>query len=51
MKTERKKLKKMWVKHILEEGSRYHVKWYDSKGVHCNIENCEINKPYEPKNH
>lgn len=37
--------KKIWVQHILEEGSRFHVKWYDSKGTHCNVKNCEINKP------
>lgn len=44
MKTEREKLKKMWVKHILEEGGRFHVISYDTNGRHCNVENCEVNK-------
>lgn len=45
MKIERKKLKKTWIKHIREEGSKFHVISYNTNGSHCNIENCEINKP------
>ena len=40
----KKKSKKIWVKHILKEGSRFHVLSYDTNGVHCNSKNCEINK-------
>lgn len=36
------------VPHILEEGSHYHVKWYDTNGVHCNVSNCEINQYDKP---
>ena len=39
-----KKYKKIWIKHILKEGSRLHVLSYDTDVVHCNVENCEINK-------
>ena len=39
----KKKIK--WVKHILKEGSRNHVIRYDTNGRHCNVINCEINKP------
>ena len=35
---------KKWVKHLYKEGARYHVLSYDSNGVHCSEENCEINK-------
>ena len=38
-----KKIKKL-VKHILKEGSRYHVLSWDNHGTHCNEPNCEINK-------
>lgn len=38
------KSKNKWVKHILKEGSHYHVISYDTIGRHCNIDNCEINK-------
>jgi len=31
-------------KHIVCEGSRSHVISYDSHGVHCSNQNCEINK-------
>lgn len=35
-----------YVKHIqFEEGSRFHVVSYDTNGCHCNVPNCEINKP------
>lgn len=27
-----------------EEGSRYHVTWWDSNGTHCSEPNCDINK-------
>lgn len=30
-------------KHISKEGARFHVKWWDSKGVHCSCSSCEIN--------
>ena len=41
--TERKN-KKGSLKHIYCEGSRRHVLWWDSKGVHCSEPECEINK-------
>jgi hypothetical protein len=31
-------------KHIVKEGSRHHVVWWDSNGRHCSEPNCEINK-------
>jgi len=31
-------------KHIIKEGSRHHVLWWDSNGSHCSVKNCEINK-------
>ena len=34
-------------KHIYKEGSREHVLWWDSRGVHCTEPNCEINKQEE----
>lgn len=43
MSKSKKKIK--WVKHILKEGSRWHVICYDTNGRHCNVKNCEINKP------
>lgn len=42
----KKKSNKIWVKHLLKEGSRSHVLSYDANGAYCNIENCEINKKY-----
>ena len=36
-----------WTKHIIEEGSRQHVLFYDTQGTHCSCKNCEINKPHE----
>lgn len=39
----KKKPEKRWIKHVIKEGSRYHVLSYDTLGIHCNIENCEIN--------
>ena len=44
MKYKEIEVKGEWVKHILGEGSRYHVISYDTNGRHCNVENCEINK-------
>ena len=35
------------VKHVREEGSRFHVIYYDTKGSHCSEPNCEINYPKE----
>lgn len=32
------------MKHIIKEGSRKHVVWWDSKGRHCSEERCELNK-------
>jgi len=29
--------------HVVEEGSRDHVVWWDSSGRHCSNPNCEIN--------
>jgi RNA binding exosome subunit len=34
-----------WVKHVNCEGSRNHVVSYDTNGMHCNVSNCEVNKP------
>ena len=31
-------------KHIIREGARTHVLWWDFKGRHCSEENCEVNK-------
>lgn len=36
---------KEYVPHVIEEGNREHVIYYDSKGEHCKCPNCEINKP------
>jgi len=38
-----KKIK--WIKHIVGEGSRNHVLYYDTYGAHCKEPNCEYNKP------
>lgn len=32
------------IKHIIKEGSRKHVIYYDSKGKHCSEPNCELNR-------
>lgn len=32
------------LKHIVREGSREHVLWYDSRGQHCTEPDCEINR-------
>ena len=39
-KTEQKKR----VKHIVKEGSREHVIYWDTQGAHCSEKNCEVNK-------
>lgn len=31
-------------KHVICDGARYHVVWWDSDGEHCSNKNCEINK-------
>lgn len=41
----KKTTKTQWVKHVIKEGSRQHVLFYDTQGVHCSYKNCEINKP------
>jgi hypothetical protein len=30
-------------KHIVKEGARYHVIWWDTEGKHCSEPDCEIN--------
>lgn len=32
------------LKHIIKEGARYHVLYWDTQGRHCSENNCEINK-------
>jgi hypothetical protein len=32
------------IKHIIKEGSREHVIYYDMNGKHCSCKNCEVNK-------
>jgi hypothetical protein len=34
---------KMVEKHIVEEGARFHVHWWDTKGTHCSEKDCEDN--------
>lgn len=36
--------KPKWVPHIVSEGARFHVLWWDTHGVHCKEPNCEINR-------
>ena len=31
------------VKHIIKEGVRYHVHWWNGNGEHCSATNCEDN--------
>ncbi len=33
-------------KHIIKEGSRYHVLSWDSNGRHCSNPKCEVNSCY-----
>jgi len=35
--------------HIVKEGARYHVLRYDSTGVHCSEEKCEVNHKCKDK--
>jgi len=37
-----------WVDHIVEEGSREHVTYWDINGTHCSTLNCILNKPIAP---
>jgi hypothetical protein len=30
-------------KHVIQEGSRFHVHWYNGKGKHCSTRDCEDN--------
>lgn len=32
------------MKHLIKEDSRYHVKFWDSNGIHCSEKNCELNQ-------
>jgi hypothetical protein len=32
------------MKHVIKEGSRYHVTFWDSNGIHCSEKNCELNQ-------
>ncbi len=34
-----------WTRHMVQEGSRQHVIWWDHNGSHCTEENCEVNRP------
>ena len=34
-----------WIPHVIKEGSRRHVLFYNTQGIHCSEKNCEINKP------
>ena len=37
------------IAHIIEEGARYHVIWWDSHGQHFSESRCEINKGQKRK--
>lgn len=30
-------------KHIICDGARFHVTYWDTNGSHCSIKNCEVN--------
>ena len=34
---------RLMAKHIVKEGARYHVLWWDSIGTHCSEKDCEYN--------
>lgn len=34
-------------KHVIKEGARYHVTWWDTHGAHCSEKNCEKNHKCE----
>jgi hypothetical protein len=31
------------MKHVIKEGSIYHVPFWDSNGIHCSEKDCELN--------
>lgn len=31
------------IEHVIKEGSRKHVIYWDSEGEHCSEPNCEVN--------
>jgi len=33
------------IRHIIREGARYHVTWWDAVGRHCSEPDCEVNCP------
>lgn len=43
-------MKKVWVKHVIKEGARYHViSWRMDVGPVCSCANCEINRDLETR--
>lgn len=38
-------MKTIYEKHVIKEGSREHVLWWDSYGCHCSEKDCEVNSP------
>ena len=32
------------MKHVIKEGSRNHVPFWNSNGIHCSEKNCELNQ-------
>lgn len=34
-----------YVPHVICEGSREHVIWWDAKGRHCSEPRCVVNRP------
>jgi hypothetical protein len=46
---ERKVTSNGWLHHIVCDGWRRHVIWWDSNGSHCTEEQCEVNHPKEAK--
>lgn len=32
------------LRHIIEDGARWHVVWWDTAGAHCSEPECEINR-------
>jgi hypothetical protein len=38
-----------WLHHIVCEGWRKHVIWWDSSGSHCSEKQCEVNHSKEAK--
>lgn len=37
----------MIVIHVVADGSREHVIWWDSEGAHCMVSSCEVNLRWE----